>query len=496
MLGFFTSFFDRHGKTSICVVASAFLLLNLGAKFVLISSYLPEFGGFERNVIWGIQQIMLGRSLYFNPEEAPFGIVQYMPLFYYTVAFVGKGLNLNPLDAHSIYFLARALNLLFCTISVFLVFKIARVLHVEVWIAVLVAIVGFLWLDKFALAGRCDALKVLLYQTIMYGLLQVPEVRSRWIFPVVGLLGAMAFLTKQDGLVFCAIMPLALFLGRNWKQGMLWGLFTAGLCVAGVVLVVAIQPFFFTNVAGGLQNGISISWFVGSFGQYFSLMSVPFAVALGMAFEFITEKNWKLHVLASGALLSFFPAIVFAFKYGSAPNYFIEFSLTSLVLFATFLQKQRLGSFFYQKGTAYLVATMAFLLYFYIPCITWISSIYINPESEFELAYEKQCEVAGYIRKVGGKNDFRVLVLNNKQWQDHLTTLMADVAMAPTRDVIVQVHKAQGKINFGMLKQSIENAKGIYIITDVGQKPGFLGFNFGRYHEINQLNGFSIWSSM
>jgi hypothetical protein len=99
--------------------------LQLGLKRILVFSYAPDLGGFERNVIWGIQQIMLGKPLYTNPDAAPFALIQYMPAYYYLVAIIGKILSIDPLNAHSVYSLARCLNALLSLGSVFLLYRMA-----------------------------------------------------------------------------------------------------------------------------------------------------------------------------------------------------------------------------------------------------------------------------------------------------------------------------------------------------------------------------------
>ncbi|HOY96743.1 MAG TPA: hypothetical protein PK509_13450, partial [Catalimonadaceae bacterium] len=307
--------------------------LQLGLKRILISSYAPDLGGFERNVIWGIQQIMLGKPLYTNPDAAPFAIIQYMPAWYYLVATLGKLLSIDPLNAHSVYSLARTFNAVLSLASVFILYRMAtRHFRIPQTIAIFISSIAFLWMEAFTISGRPDCFKGFVFQCLIYVLLQYPSKRKRVVFPLAMMLSVLAFFTKQDGLVFCAILPVVLFLQKEWKQMLVTGL--------GIALMIAVvfslfqfgtNGDFIRNVLGGLNNGISISWFVGAFSGYFSVMAVLFGLALVMSLEFVFEKNYALHVLAAGFVFSFFPQLLFSLKYGSGPNYFLECTFISLL---------------------------------------------------------------------------------------------------------------------------------------------------------------------
>jgi hypothetical protein len=479
------------------VLLGILFILNLLYKWSLVNTFAPDLGGFERNVILGIQQILLGKGLYSNPETVPFFIIQYMPLYYHLVAGLATVFQIDPTDAHSLYQLARGTNLILILGSCFLLFQTAsQHFKVPKSIAIPTALLAFFWMEKFTLSGRPDTLKAFLFQGLVYILLSFPEKRKRWIFPMACLIGSMAFATKQDGLVFLGILPLALLFGGNWKETFVWGLISA----LGIGLVVGfsqtiLSTDFLANVAGGLQNGISISWFVGAFGNYFGLMALLFGLGLVLSLEFAFEENHKLRVVAASFFCSFFPALLFSLKYGSGPNYFLECTLISLLILSVWLKTEPFKGRFIHPQTTNLLATLVVGMLFLVPAIHWTTAVFLNQENQLKQSYESARKLAVSLRSrtvEGGKKPL-VLVDNARQWEDNLSTLIPDLLVAGQRDVIVQIADARGKTDYSGLRQILESGQVDFIVTEAGKKPGFLGFDYSKYQSKTEFEGFWVW---
>lgn len=439
--------FGQAKLTFWCLLGGLFLL-NLLYKGSLVASFAPDLGGFERNVILGIQQILLGKGLYSNPEASPFFIIQYMPLYYYLVAGLAFLFRIDPLDAHSVYFLARAFNLVLLSGSSFLLYRMAT-LHFLVRKSIVgpVALVAFFWMEKFTISGRPDTLKVFLFQLLVFALLHFPERRKRWIFPLAVLIGSLCFASKQDGLVFLGILPLSLLFQSKWKEMALWGVISA----IGVGLMVGLfhailGSFFLTNVAGGLQNGLSISWFVSAFGNYFGFMALLFGLGFVLSLEFACEQNHKLRVVSAAFFCSFFPQLFFSLKFGSGPNYFLECTFLSLLILSIWLQTNPLKDRFVYPQAPVFLAVVAVGLLFFIPAINWTTSVFLNQESRLQAEYESQKKIAQFIRSSNPGKTQKVLVLIGRQWEDHLTSLLPDLCVAPQRDVIAQIATGKGRL--------------------------------------------------
>ena len=470
--------------------------LQLGLKRILISSYAPDLGGFERNVIWGIQQIMLGKPLYTNPDAAPFAIIQYMPAWYYLVATLGKLLSIDPLNAHSVYSLARTFNAVLSLASVFILYRMAtRHFRIPQTIAIFISSIAFLWMEAFTISGRPDCFKGFVFQCLIYVLLQYPSKRKRLVFPLAMMLSVLAFFTKQDGLVFCAILPVVLFLQKEWKQMLVTGL--------GIALMIAVvfslfqfgtNGDFIRNVLGGLNNGISISWFVGAFSGYFSVMAVLFGLALVMSLEFVFEKNYALHVLAAGFVFSFFPQLLFSLKYGSGPNYFLECTFISLLFLGIMLHRLSLKSVFQYPFTHYLLGAAVLLMLFLTSAFHWFTGGFLHQEKELKVKYELQKEVVAWLHSHARRTDFTSLVLINRQWEDHTTTLLADHVVAPCRDVSIQVFNAKKQTGFGPLKSVVESGEVDFIVSDGHSISPFLKFDYSGFQQVAEVGGYTIFA--
>jgi hypothetical protein len=476
------------------LVWACIFLVNLLYKIQLANTHAPDLGGFERNVIWGIQQVLSGKPLYQSPEKEPFAFVQYMPLYYQLQAGLAKMLGIGASQSLAIYKLARWTNLLFSLGSPFLLgFSAYRFFGVSKSVSIPLSFFSFCLMDQFAISGRPDSLKLFLFQALVFILLLFPEKKKRIVFPLAILLSAAAFLTKQDGLIFSGILPLVLLIQRQWKD--------LALSVLSILFLLISAPLFlewnsagafFANTAGGLKNGLSISWFLGAFGNFFSLHGVLFSLAMVLSLEFVFEKNWKLQVLAAAFACSFFPPLLFALKFGSGTNYFSEALFISLLIVSILLKRWADISLAFPRASQFLFGAILGALFFYTPIMRWGISIFLNQESRLIQSYQEQKTISEKL-KTEMKTDEKVLILTPKQWQDHLTCLLHDKVICPQRDVSLQVFNATGFQKFKALESSLGEGNTSWLITENNQKPAFLELQLSNFKPVWKSNGFQVW---
>ncbi|MCC6542833.1 MAG: hypothetical protein IT225_11495, partial [Flavobacteriales bacterium] len=103
------------------------LLWNTTLRGRLLLQHRTELGGVEHNVIHGIQKVMLGQTLYEDPERPPFDVIQYTPGYYVLCASIGKVIGLEGDDARSIFLLSRTVSLLLWVLTGTLVHAACRV---------------------------------------------------------------------------------------------------------------------------------------------------------------------------------------------------------------------------------------------------------------------------------------------------------------------------------------------------------------------------------
>ena len=102
------------------------MLLNLILALIVTFSYNTDVRGVEPNVIYTIQSIHLNNSnLYTDPEQIPYAITQYMPLYYIVCDKVISFLRLSAgRDVYLIYMTCRFLSFF---VSLWLLFFIGKI---------------------------------------------------------------------------------------------------------------------------------------------------------------------------------------------------------------------------------------------------------------------------------------------------------------------------------------------------------------------------------
>jgi hypothetical protein len=417
-----------------------------------------------------------------------------MPLFYHLMGFAGRAIGVNPLQADQVYLFARTGNLVFSLLATGLLAVMAiRILKLSRATGFGIAVVAFCLLDRFAISARPDMLRSLLFLCLVWVLLQFPEQRKRLVYLLAVTIGWLTFLTKQDALVYSGILPLVLLFGRQWKDFIMVVLLQAGLILISMFWFQFLwNGQFFANVVGGLQNGLSVSWFLSNFNQFFSHYALLFGLGLVLSFEFFHEKNHKLLVLASAFVLSFFPPLLLVYKYGSAPNYFAEAILISLLMAGIGLDRLQKLPFFMLKESNGLTACVLTGLLFYTQMMNWGLSVFFNREDLVKKNFENQRDVAGEIR-TRLQAEEKILILTKKQWEDHFTTLLFDRVACPQRDVSIQIYDAGGKMDFQALYQSIKSGNTRWLIADEGRQPEFLKAGFSGFRPDFSRNGFVVW---
>nr|MDP9229217.1 hypothetical protein [Bacteroidota bacterium] len=81
-----------------------FVLLGLFLfRLLLIFSYNAEIGGIDNNFVYGVLQNIKGYDLYTNPEEFPYAITLYSPLYYNVCTVIGKIVHINADEPIHIY---------------------------------------------------------------------------------------------------------------------------------------------------------------------------------------------------------------------------------------------------------------------------------------------------------------------------------------------------------------------------------------------------------
>jgi len=164
----------------------------------------------EDNMLMQAIQVSLGKPVYV-PPNADFVPQVYMPLYTFLCGWIFKVVPPSYLPLRLLSFLATLLTAM-------MIFSISKRICNNNGIAFCAAVLflaGYHTTGGWYELGRVDSLYIML--TVMGAALLAHGKESHWKLPVVGLLLALAFLTKQNGLFFALIFALYLFFSLGWR---------------------------------------------------------------------------------------------------------------------------------------------------------------------------------------------------------------------------------------------------------------------------------------
>lgn len=310
----------------VVMVIGAVMVWNASLRWQLLFQHRTELGGVEHNVIHGIQKVMLGHTLYEDPEQPPFDVIQYTPAYYLLCAAIGKALGLHGDDARAVFLLSRGVALVLWALMGWLVYRACRIGGAATWSAVLAAGITMCstWEQAFsrmdALAGATSAAVVLFFiQWLVTG--------ARRALSAAMVLAVIGVFAKQSGVVMVAAPILYLLFTRQWKPlrtAMVPLLLTTVLCGLGMLLLGSPWAIY-QNTVQGLRNGFSWMMYADLFNpptyKYFIGWHILAVVVVVAGWR---SRNAPLRFLAIAVPLSLGFALLTGLKYGSRLNYLHE----------------------------------------------------------------------------------------------------------------------------------------------------------------------------
>jgi hypothetical protein len=312
------------------LAVAATLLVLVGLRIQLISSYRFDIAGAEFNVIHGVQKVMLGRTLYSDPEQAPFDIVQYTPVYYFICGGIGTALGIDAFDVRAVYLLSRVLSLLLNLFTAWVVFRILRTQGVDRWWALVAAMLVFAAFSEH-FYSRIDSLYALLFVASLGALLKALPGNALREWAIAGVLAVLCFMAKQTAVLLLLLVPLYLLLAGRWRP---FAIISGSMAITAVVcgallLLLAPAELLWKNMVGGLMNGVSPNYLLDLFNtsKYFFLAGWHI-VALLLPVVLLRSDDPRMRFCALALPVSLLFALITAFKSGSQYNYFFE----SLVL--------------------------------------------------------------------------------------------------------------------------------------------------------------------
>ncbi|RYD51023.1 MAG: hypothetical protein EOP52_11500 [Sphingobacteriales bacterium] len=482
--------------------------LTVWLRLVVIGLYKVDCGGSDENVLFGVQRLLLGEALYQNPSQPNFAIVQYTPLYYYTVAGVAKLFGIQALDVQSIYVTARMLNFIFNLLTVWIAGSMLRTFSLKASRIWTFAMPVILILTSHYYT-RIDSLHLLFFVSAMAVYVRSLQRPHMVLFVVSALFAGACVMTKQSGMLAIGIIGCSmLFLERTVLKAVLWGLLSVGFAATIAWIGSGTNWLaFYQNAYLGLKNGVDWSWPVTIFTSqfYFEIILfyvLPFIIAWD-AFRYTTNRVYRF--MGLGAVLSFLFALITGFKVGSSNNYFIEEILFSLLGLPVLLQSEvrhkiliRLGKWPLTIGR---FSRIAFLALITSKTMGFFTAVYIEKRlvSERDLYTDNQALHQYFRNQLGLQNNQYVYCTR----RDFLDNFFLSSSLMANRDVIFQTWTgAPGTFDYTRLHEGLNTGLVRYVVTPIEdsginqltrEEMPMMQFDTTRFQPIATVNRYRVY---
>lgn len=473
-------------------------ILTLYVRYKTIFLVNPDVGGIESNVIYSILRVMGGYPLYENPEQPPFAVTQYSPIYYYLTVFVAKLLRLTPDDVYNVYICNRCVSLAANGVYVWGIIKLARRLSLPMSVACLAGILAFVLLPPQSY-GRPDSLYNALVVWTIWSMCRWQEIgrekRFGWAMVLPALFTTCALFAKQSGLCLPIIIGgYLLFFAQNIRQFLYFSAwFSLFFIVFCVVFFGQDMNWVYANVVQGVNNGIDFANFrynlIDHYLRPFVWLVVP-GLAISIRYAIFERDSRQMVGLANTGLFLF--ALATGLKWGSALNYFTEFTgISGLLITETLWKLRHAQSEWANVGRLSIILGIVWVIPINAMNFNWMLS-FGKPTDLSQ--YKQEQAVAQYIKtklNLSGNCMIYSTLYNNS----YLNSFLFRNCVVPQQDLLIGSAYSRRTFNYARLEQISRNGGIRYAISLDSQTEAALSppIYFSRYRPIKSLYGYTIY---
>lgn len=413
------------------IVAGAFI--HLALRWPLLTDPRIDLGGGEMNVVYGAQKLLLGEPLYSDPEEAPFEVVQYTPLYHAVFAIIAKSLGVDGRDTAGLFLVGRSIGLLLNLITAWLVLAICRKLGMEGWTALAAAALTLAFITEHCF-DRPDALAsalllgMVLVLTHDEGVALSPS-RAAW----AAALAIGAVFTKQNMILapLIAIVHLAASRDRISLQRILAFVGLFGAVAACVLLLMATPDVLWKNLVVSLRNGLGFTLYsdladLGVYKYYggWHVLTVIAAIAL------LRRGSTSKRLLAISALGASAAGLLGGMKLGSSMNYLVDAHILGLIAGLAWLHSLRPASHRWA-----MVGVLLYGALFTQHRLRLLAKRMGTEQDRVHHAKERAADLAvqAWLLEQGGQQSVPPVFLT---YRGHLELLLNGIALLPQKDIL------------------------------------------------------------
>ncbi len=448
-------------------------IITLGVVFIerlfIIFSYEAHTAGIDNNFDYPIIRSLAGFSLYPDPEDYPYAVNPYAPLFFILCKWVAFLLNVNPMDTITVYWVSRSVSLLADIGTCFIFFRMLKQ-HIKAsnflsiaCISLFFCIISFLGYT----INRSDSLFLFFYCCTIYTLIRFSKSNTIWTPILSAALTTLCIFSKQNGISLLVLVPAWYYFGKNYRSIVVF-LISAAFFITFTFLYfeyVYTNHHFSSHIIDALKNKIDPRWF---YIYVFKLMASTYltlliAASLIIALKSIAENNQSmLRRLGILCILQFLISTALSFKWGSSLGYYNESFLLGFIVIATYctivIPHESL-----KRISSIAVYSYPALFIFIFHMTAQLYFFFLNDNIETKNIYKEQVQIGSYIKKAIGTENKYVIDLSDANLNFFKNILFKESA-APNIDAVWCCTLPDSIFNYSGLLEGLKNGKIMFLI--------------------------------
>ncbi len=503
MYSFFEQLSRKLPKIALLICSVSGVAL-LAVKMWLLVSYHPDISGSETSTIFPVQLLMDGRPVYSDPEQPPFALSQYTPVYFLITASLLKLTPWGPDDLHRIFFASRAVSLAVVLAAVALFGILVYRYTGRKLIAALAGLLVFHILGFWHLTNsRPDSLLVLMtvvFLGAMFRAVTASDGGNIWWY-VAAAAAVGSFFVKQSGMIQVIVIGAFCVVEARWRLLARLVILSALVFLTMLwILPVNNYQVFFANIIGGVANSISFAWFFDwTLDKLLRTFSPFIALAFALSLHWIVKSGRPLHRFVAVALpLFFFFDLAISLKIGAGVGYFQDFIIVNIFAAALFIADRE--ELLKMKSGVLRNSLLLYLVFVCVHCSMYVGFRYFHePMNRYKAQYIEERELSRYLygEKALAGGEWVHLDIGGGDFRGYFLMhfLFRNVIM-PFRD-IVELGHANGTFDYGEIGRMIAQRKIAYVISDKGAPPDkILSYDVGSSFRYCCTKGnFDIYTS-
>lgn len=475
------------------------LIILFTERIFLIFSYESYLQGIDNNFDYPVIRSLAGFSMYPDPNDFPFAVNPYAPLYFITCKWIAAGLHINPVNTIAVYRISRSVAFVADTGTILIFFFLLRKFSKcnNITTTILTAFYYIILCYLGYTFNRSDCLFLFFYScTLLFLFSQTVSNKILNSF-LIALCATLTIFSKQNGIILLLLVPIWMIINKDYKRLIQCLFFLSVFLFSSYYYFQHIftKNTFTQHIFHALKNRIDPHWFyVFVFKPIAeSPVIIPLTIAAVVAIKTFSENRKSL--LSSVGIL-FIIQLIFStglsFKWGSSVGYFNESYFLGFILIGFYYNQfaQKENTRFINAASTYIYpAFLIFVLHVTIQFYFY----FLNGAQKNKTDYENQQEVSNYIKKQLNNKDNYVINLTSPN-SDFFKNVLYKESAAPNFDAVSCCTLPDKIFDYRGLLNGLQNGKILYLIEKKDSKEESLwGVPLNKYKIDTTMFEYSIY---